>query len=108
MRKFCLFAYSLIAVSQTAILRTDTTLQSIAVQVTDKQGNSIHGLTAADFTLLEDGHPQKIAFFGTEQQPTSLALLMDSSSSMAAAGKLDRARSLLGLLLRGPLPDESV
>ena len=33
-----------------------------AVEVKDKQGNPIHGLTAKDFTLTEDGAPQTIRF----------------------------------------------
>jgi len=32
-----------------------------AVQVKDKQGNLIHGLTAKDFTLTEDGVPQTVS-----------------------------------------------
>jgi Ca-activated chloride channel homolog len=108
MRKFCLFAYSLTVFAQTPVFKSATTLQSIAVQVTDKQGNSIQGLTAADFTLLEDGRPQKIAFFGAEKQPISLAVLIDSSTSMSYGGKLGRAVSLLGPLLRGNHPEDEI
>ncbi len=52
------------------------------MQVTDKQGNPVKGFSAGDFTLLEDGRPQQIAFFATENQPMSLAVLIDSSTSM--------------------------
>jgi hypothetical protein len=33
-----------------------------AVEVKDKQGNFIHGLTAKDFVLTEDGAPQTIRY----------------------------------------------
>jgi Ca-activated chloride channel homolog len=108
MRKLCWLAYALTAFGQTAVFKSDTTLQSIAVQVTDKQGNSVKGLTAADFTLLEDGRPQNIAFFGAEKQPVSLAVLLDSSGSMTLGGKLERASSLLGPLLRGNRPEDQI
>ena len=89
------------ASSQTAVFQTTTSLQSIAVQVVDKKGNFVPGLTASDFTLLEDGRPQKIAFFGADQQPASVAILLDSSSSMDFGRKFDRARELLAGLFAG-------
>ena len=63
-----------VAQSESPVFRADANLQSIAVQVTDKQGRIVRGLTAADFTLLEDGHPQKISFFGAENQLRSHAV----------------------------------
>jgi hypothetical protein len=39
------------------IFRANSYLQSIAVEIVDKQGDGVGGLTAADVTLLEDGHP---------------------------------------------------
>jgi VWFA-related protein len=85
-----------------------TNLQSIAVRVADKHGREVHGLTASDFTILEDGHPQEIAFFGAENQPVSLALLLDTSWSMRSSNKLERARKLLMPLLRGNLPGNEI
>jgi Ca-activated chloride channel family protein len=108
MRWFWLLACSVTAFAQEPVFKSDTALQSIAVQVIDKQGNAIRGLTAADFTLLEDGRPQKIAFFGDEKQPASLAVLVDSSASMSLGGKLDRAKALLGPLLRGNNPEDEI
>jgi len=90
-----------LAQSEEAVFRVETNLQSIAVRVTDKQGNDVHGLSAEDFTLLENGRPRKIAFFGVEYEPLSLTILIDSSSSMESGGKLDRARTVFGPLFRG-------
>jgi len=71
-------------------------------------GNSVLGLTTSDFTLLEDGRPQKIAFFGEEDQPISLAILLDSSRSMKSSRKLERALALLSPLIRGNQPDDEI
>jgi Ca-activated chloride channel family protein len=86
----------------------NTDLQSIAVRVVDKQGYDVHGLTASDFTILEEGHPQQIAFFGAEDQPFSLTLLLDTSWSMRSSHKLEQARSLLAPLLRGNRPGNEI
>jgi len=96
------------AQSQAPVFVTSANLQSISVQVTDKQGNHVKGLSASDFTLLEDGRPQKIAFFEAEAQPVSLAILIDSGRSMDFGGKLDRARALLGPLIHSSRPEDEI
>lgn len=40
--------------------KSQTTLIQVPVVVTDRSGNHIHGLTKADFTVLENGKSQKI------------------------------------------------
>src|SRR5258708_434554 len=103
-----LFLAAAFSHAQPPTFKADTNLQSIAVQVTDKQGRDVAGLTAADFTILEDGHPQKVAFLGADNQPISLAVLLDSSSSMESSKKLDGARTLLRPLLHGNLPKDEI
>ncbi|HEY1219791.1 MAG TPA: VWA domain-containing protein [Bryobacteraceae bacterium] len=105
---FLVCAWLAPAQSQAPVFRTDVNLQSIAVQVTDKEGRDMRGLSAADFTILEDGHPQKISFFGAEDQPISLVVLLDSSSSMESSRKLEGARTLLSPLLHGNRPEDEV
>ena len=41
--------------------KSETTLIQVPVVVTDRSGGHIHGLTKADFTILENGKVQKIA-----------------------------------------------
>jgi VWFA-related protein len=97
------------ALSQDRPLFTaEANLQSIAAEVTDRQGHAIRGLTAGDFTLLEDGRPQKIAFFGAEEQPVSLAVLADSSTSMRSGHKLEQVSEILPSLLRANLPGDEI
>jgi VWFA-related protein len=90
------------------IFRANSNLQSVAVEVVDKQGDAVGGLTAADFTLFEDGRPQKIAFFGSQDQPIRLTILLDSSRSMGSDEKLQRTRELLRPLMRGTLPGDEI
>ena len=84
-----------------AQFRAESNLRSVAAQVKDARGNSLTGLRVEDFTLLEDGIPQKVAFFDANRPPISLAVLLDSSRSMTFGGKFQRAHALLAPLLRG-------
>src|SRR5256885_8413500 len=88
LRPALLFVFALLATaqSQAPVFRVETNLQSIAVQVTDRHGKHVPGLSASDFTLLEDGRSQRIAFFAADHQPLSLAILIDSGRSMDFAG----------------------
>jgi VWFA-related protein len=57
------------------------TLVSVPVTVSDREGRYISGLKKEDFNLFEDGARQNIAFFATEDEPLSVALVLDSSGS---------------------------
>lgn len=50
--------------------------------VTDPDHRYIAGLRQEDFQVLEDGVPQKIIFFGSEETPFAAAILLDVSGSM--------------------------
>src|SRR5207253_1209547 len=45
------------------VFRGGTTVVPLDVRVLDKQGRPITDLTAADFSVVEDGAPQRIAHF---------------------------------------------
>ncbi len=59
---FALFA-SLFAQQKPPVFRARIDLMQLDVTVLDKQGQPVRGLTAADFTLLEDKTPQTIEAF---------------------------------------------
>jgi VWFA-related protein len=50
--------------------------------VTGKEAGFVPGLKQTDFTVLEDGARQEIAFFGSESTPFAVAILLDVSGSM--------------------------
>lgn len=99
---------NLAAQTQTPTLRVRVDLQPIAVRVTDKQGNDVLGLSASDFTVLEDGRPQKIAFFDSGNEPVSLAVLVDSSSAISTTGQLGSAADLAAEFLRNGRPRDEI
>jgi VWFA-related protein len=64
----------------TPTIRVSTQLVVETVVVKDKKGNPIHGLTAKDFTITEDGAPQTISFCELQELPeTPSALEPDRS-----------------------------
>jgi Ca-activated chloride channel family protein len=63
-------------------LRLDVRLVSIFVNVTDKTGAIVGGLTKEDFKITEDNRPQNIAVFERQSEmPLNLTLAIDTSSS---------------------------
>ena len=54
-------------------LRTNTRLVVVDVVATDGKGHAVPDLQASDFTVLEDGKPQKISGFNFEHSGASLA-----------------------------------
>ncbi len=63
------------------IIGVDTKLVTIPVKVADRLGRYIGGLTKEDFTVDEDKVSQEIAFFSNEEQPFTVALVLDMSYS---------------------------
>jgi Ca-activated chloride channel family protein len=51
-------------------IRVVVDLVQLNVAVTDSHGNYVTGLRPSDFTVLEDGIPQKISTFAEGNQPT--------------------------------------
>jgi Ca-activated chloride channel family protein len=63
-------------------LRLDVKLVSLFVNVTDKNGSIVGGLTEDDFKVFEDSRPQKISVFERQSElPLNLTLAIDTSSS---------------------------
>jgi VWFA-related protein len=63
----------------------------LPVTVRDKKGALVPNLTAADFTLTEDGQPQVIKSFSRESNlPFLVGLLVDTSRSISSAMENER------------------
>lgn len=78
-------------------------LVNVFVNVTDASGGPVGGLTQNDFTLSEDGVPQKIAYFEREtDMPLSLVLAIDTSGSVRKDSDIElrAARDFLRALVR--------
>lgn len=96
------------AQSRVPALRIEVDLQPVEVQVKDSRGNDVSGLSAKDFTVLENGRPQHIAFFDTGSGPASLVVLLDSSNSMSSGGKLGSAAAVAAQFMRIARPGDEI
>lgn len=63
------------------VIRVNTTLVTLPVSVTDRDGRYIPNLTKTDFRLWENGVEQQVAFFSSVDKPFSVVLLLDTSGS---------------------------
>ena len=82
-----------------APLRVDVNLVLVPVTVTDRKGAPINGLDQSRFQVFEEGVPQAIASFSSEDLPVSIGLVLDVSGSMRQ--KLGTARNLVRALFAG-------
>ncbi len=73
------------------VLRVDTQLVDVPVEITDKSGKPILNLKQSNFVVYEDGKRQELADFSATSAPFEVALLLDTSGS---------ARSELPLIQR--------
>jgi len=64
------------------IIRSDVRLVLLDVSVKDSKGGLVSGLTQDDFTVLEDGKPQKITQFANQDIPVTVGVVVDESGSM--------------------------
>ena len=96
------------AQSQPPTIRVETDLQPIDIQVMDAKGNDVRGLSANDFTVLENGKPQKIAFFDAGNGPVAVAILVDSSDSMYVNGRPGSAASVAAQFMATARPGDEV
>jgi len=90
---FAWFVFESASLAQQGVerIRVQTTLVNVPVIVTDRQGGSISGLKAEDFSLYDDGVRQSLAFFAAVEEPIRIALLLDTSQSTKIV--LDRIRN---------------
>jgi VWFA-related protein len=63
------------------VIKVDTTLVTLPVSVTDRDGRYIPNLRKEDFRLWEDGVEQNVAFFSSLDKPFSVVLMIDTSGS---------------------------
>ena len=59
---------------QSFTLQTGAQLVVVDIVVTDKSGNPVHNLTQSDFTLLENGAPQRIGSFDEHTATSAVTL----------------------------------
>jgi Ca-activated chloride channel family protein len=72
--------------------------------VTDRNGRSVPGLSQKDFTVFDNGQPQKIETFDSTDSPLALMLALDTSGSMLP--RRDDARRAAHAFLEALKPED--
>jgi Ca-activated chloride channel family protein len=72
------------AVGDDEVVRVETSEVLLPVTVRDASGQLVNDLRREDFRVFEDGRPQPLSDLSLRQVPVDVALLVDSSSSVAA------------------------
>ena len=89
--------------AQGPTFRLDVHLVNIFVNVTDRNGAIVGGLTRDDFAVTEDGRPQQIAVFERQSElPLNITLAIDTSGSVKKdlGEEADAARRFVHAILR--------
>ncbi len=105
----CLLAIAGVAFSQGNVFKVDVQLVRVLATVKTSAGQVIASLNKDDFTLYDNGVPQKIALFEHHtEMPLSIALMVDTSGSTAKDLKYEVtsvSRFLHSLLREGNTDD---
>ena len=79
---------------EAATFSTAVKVVSVLATVHDREGRVVNDLNQDDFTLLEDGVPQKIRYFSRETGlPLTIGLLVDTSRSQTGVLEQERRAS---------------
>ena len=87
-------------------VKISTNLVTVPVIVTDRFGRFITGLQRGDFTIREEGTPQKIEDFSSTEAPFNVALLIDTSRS--THNKLGAIRKAAETFIKQLQPNDRV
>jgi Ca-activated chloride channel family protein len=71
--------------------RTEANLVLVPVTVTDRRSANINGLGKDSFAVLDNGRPQPISVFYTDDAPCSVGIVMDVSGSVKDTLALEKA-----------------
>jgi len=99
----CLLTIASTAAERAQQFRTGVEMVALSVSVTDGRGRNVSGLSAENFAVYEDGVQQPVSLFGSDHVPLDVAIVLDTSGSMASLLPLVKhgARDLLARLRDG-------
>jgi VWFA-related protein len=89
-----------------AVQYEDVRLVQVYAAVRDARGRPVTDLDKSAFSLKEDGLTQSIATFAPARLPITIALLIDTSSSMRLGGRIDLARRGAETFLDAVAPED--
>jgi VWFA-related protein len=83
------------AQDQLLTLKINPTFVQVPVTVKNKDGRMVDGLLSTDFTVKENGVPQKLTFFTADPFALSVAIVLDTGMSDADLQKVNQSFSAL-------------
>lgn len=89
--------------AQETTLRLDVRLVNVFVNITDRNGAIVGGLSREDFAVAEDGRPQQISVFERQSElPLNMTLAIDTSGSVKKdlSEEADAAHRFVHAILR--------
>jgi len=63
------------------VIRVETDLIMVPTRITDRSGKSVGNIKRQEFKIYENGVEQEVAYFAVENQPFTVALVLDMSYS---------------------------
>jgi Ca-activated chloride channel family protein len=90
--------------THTKPLRKDVDLVLVPVTITDPMNRLVTGLEKENFQLTDNGQPQQIRHFSSEDAPISLGVIFDISGSMS--DKIDKSREAVVEFFRTANPQD--
>ncbi len=90
--------------THTKPIRKDVDLVLVPVTITDPMNRLVTGLEKENFQLTDNGQPQQIRHFSSEDAPISLGVIFDISGSMS--DKIDKSREAVVEFFRTANPQD--
>jgi Ca-activated chloride channel homolog len=90
--------------THTKPIRKEVDLVLVPVTVTDPMSRLVTGLEKDNFSLTDNGQPQEIKHFSSEDAPISLGVIFDVSGSMA--NKIDKSRDAVVEFFKTANPED--
>lgn len=90
--------------THTKPFRKDVDLVLVPVTITDPMNRLVTGLEKDNFLLTDNGQPQEIRHFSSEDAPISLGVIFDISGSMS--NKIDKSRDAVVEFFRTANPQD--
>jgi len=87
-----------------APIKVDANLVLVPVTITDEMNRVVTGLEQANFEVLENKQRQEIRHFSSQDEPVSIGIIFDISTSMS--NKIDWAREAVKNLLDSANPQD--
>lgn len=93
-------------VDENDVVRVSTSLITVPAQVMDRNGRYVGNLRKEDFQIYENGVAQEVSYFGSVEQPFTVALLLDVSGSTQT--QLQALRTAANAFISHMRPNDSL